>query len=449
MSHADETQTQDVERLRRDGGSTRGVRILWSPDPSVASEEIAIPLLAELSFGRAMREDVTAVIEDSKLSRKHVTISARGGAVEVIDEGSKNGTYVNGARVTRESVGEGAVIRIGDTLLEYGQVFVADPQPRDGGTPDGLVGGSQTFRNMLEQVDRIAARDVSVLLLGETGTGKEVVANRVHRLSGRSGRFVAVNCAAIPATLIESHLFGHVKGAFTGATMDASGCFRSAHQGTLFLDEIGDLPLELQAKLLRALDSGEVVPVGTTNARRVDVRVVAATNADVRRAVADGLFRSDLFARLSTFIVDLPPLRARRYDIPRLARHFLSQISPDRAFEFSVQFVEALMLHQWPMNVREVRSAMHRISVMDDTDVLFASHARRVLEGTVEPESRSGAAPAPTADLVNRAPRGGPTRDQLAAASDDAGGNITAGARKYGVDRRTVYRWMRNHDLDR
>ena len=227
-----------------------------------------------------------------------------------------------------------------------------------------MVGSSAAMEKVFQVVAKVADTEASVLITGESGTGKELVARSIHAHSGRrNGPFVAINCAAIPRDLLESELFGHVKGAFTGAIKDKAGKFQLADGGTLFLDEVGELPLELQPKLLRALQEREIVPVGGAKEQRLDVRVVAATNLDIEKAIADGLFREDLYYRLSVIPIHLPPLRQRRDDIPLLLRHFCIKHGADRV-SFDKQCLALLTRYAWPGNVRELENLVERLLIM-------------------------------------------------------------------------------------
>lgn len=228
-----------------------------------------------------------------------------------------------------------------------------------------LVGTSDKMQHVFELVRRVAPTEANVLITGESGTGKELIAQAIHRSSERrNGALVAVNCAAIPADLLESELFGHVKGAFTGAIKDRKGKFEQANGGTLFLDEVGDMPLDLQPKLLRALQEREIEPVGEGVPRKVDVRVVAATNQDLEVAITEGSFREDLFYRLSVIPVELPPLRARREDIPLLVRHFLDKYAGGVAITVSEGALKRLCDYDWPGNVRELENTMERLTIL-------------------------------------------------------------------------------------
>jgi transcriptional regulator with PAS, ATPase and Fis domain len=232
---------------------------------------------------------------------------------------------------------------------------------------DLVVCESQAMRDLLDLANRVARHNTTVLITGESGTGKEVLARAIHRMSPRSERsFIAINCAAIPEHLLESELFGHAKGAFTGATSDRAGLFELAHEGTLLLDEIGDLPLELQAKLLRALEEGEIRRVGGREPRKVDVRVVAATAKPLEQAVERSEFRADLFYRLNVVRLHLPPLRERPDDVPALLTHFARQAAQRLGHAVSVTpaALDWLTHHAWPGNVRELRNAVERGAVL-------------------------------------------------------------------------------------
>lgn len=239
---------------------------------------------------------------------------------------------------------------------------------------DGIIGASRPLRGVLDQVRIVAPTDSTVLIEGETGTGKEVIANAIHANSNRRSRpFIKLNCAAIPLGLLESELFGHEKGAFTGAVMQKLGRFEAANGGTLFLDEIGDIPLELQAKLLRVLQEQEFERLGSTFTRRVDVRVVAATNQDLAIRVSEKQFRIDLYYRLNVFPISLPPLRVRPDDIPLLVAHFVHKYCArmsKRISKISKDAMEALKRHPWPGNVRELQNFIERAVILTKGDIL-------------------------------------------------------------------------------
>jgi len=233
-----------------------------------------------------------------------------------------------------------------------------------------IVGISREMEKVFQVVRKVANTDATVLITGESGTGKELVAKALHTLSSRKAApFVPINCAAIPRDLLESELFGHVKGAFTGAVRDKMGKFKQADGGTLFLDEVGELPLDLQPKLLRALQEKIVEPVGGTEAQQLDVRVVAATNLDMEQAMRDGVFREDLYYRLSVIPLHIPPLRERKDDIPLLVKHFANKQSADNV-KFSPKVMEVLVSYHWPGNVRELENTVERLLILREGDVI-------------------------------------------------------------------------------
>ena len=280
--------------------------------------------------------DNTLSIPEAAVSRFHARVEQRGECWCICDNGSTNGTLVNGLRVDDALLESHDVVRVGDTIFRFaasgiysysayridGSVVEQARPFQHGLDRSALVGGFQ-MDAVLDRIAKVATTELSVVITGESGTGKELVARQVHGLSARSGPFQAINCAALPANLIESELFGYRKGAFTGANQDKTGLVRAAHGGTLFLDEIGDMPTEAQAKLLRVLQEKEVLPIGSTVPEPVDVRVVCATHRDLDEYVASGRFRGDLLARLREARVELPPLRERLEDLYPLVRHFL------------------------------------------------------------------------------------------------------------------------------
>ncbi|MFW6050016.1 MAG: sigma 54-interacting transcriptional regulator [Myxococcota bacterium] len=312
---------------------------------------------------------------------------------------------------------------------------------------EGFVGDSEATRQLVEQIRKVVDTRVTVLVEGETGTGKELVASALHYWSSRSDRlFVAQNCAALPENLLESELFGHKKGAFTGASEDKRGLFELAHGGTLFLDEVGEMPLSLQAKLLRVLQEGEVRPVGSNATKRVDVRVVAATNRDLEKEVAEGRFREDLFYRLRVFPLRVPPLRERREDVPPLAQHFLRKYAEEfgRAVGgFGQQAMELLCAYEWPGNVRELENEVQRLVIQADEG------------GFVQPEHLSPRI-RKAENVVERVqPRKGTLKEMveevekwiLMEALREHGGNKSATAKTLGITREGLHKKLKNYGL--
>ena len=392
-------------------------------------------------MGRAAGE-VDLQIDDPKLSRVHASVSRAGLVFEIRDLGSRNGTFINGERVERHSLTLGDVVRVGDTLLEIGPEGAGKAmEPGD----TALVARSSALLAAVQAADRVAPSDLPVLLMGETGTGKEVFARRVHARSGRRGAFLAINCASLPRELVESTLFGHKKGAFTGATADSDGFFAQAHDGTLFLDEVGELAAHQQAKLLRVLENHEYVPVGSTGVVRSNARIIAATNADLDAEIASGGFRADLYARLAGTVIRLPPLRSRHRDILALAESFLSELAPGEDFRFSASAAEKLVLHPWPHNVRELRGAMQRLTLLQPAG---GEVSGRAIENALDSLLRGGGAVSPEQRSTRR-PRGSmPGREELVARLAALKGNVNRLAEQYGKDAKQIYRWLKRHDLD-
>jgi two-component system nitrogen regulation response regulator NtrX len=321
-----------------------------------------------------------------------------------------------------------------------------------GGDSDEMVGRSPAVEKVRQMIERVAPTDARVLLTGESGTGKEVAAAAIHRLSQRAaGPFIKLNCAAIPRDLVESEMFGHEKGAFTGATDRRRGRFELASGGTLFLDEIGDLSIEAQAKLLRALEGGEIERVGSTETIQVDVRILAATNKDLRAEVTAGKFREDLFFRLHVIPLHLAPLRERPGDVPLLVEHFLRRnqrrhgLKPPR---LTPPAMEVLARHPWPGNVRELANILERVGILHAGAEVGAAEIRGVLAG-------NGPLPVETPAYRDDDDRSltdrldDYERELLLGALDAADGNVAEAARKLQTDRANLYRRMRRLDVVR
>ena len=313
--------------------------------------------------------------------------------------------------------------------------------------PGNLIGESAAMAELRRLVARAGPSDSVVLVEGETGTGKERVARALHLASGRKGRFVAVNCAAIPSQLLESELFGAEKGAFTGATARRLGRFEQAEGGTLLLDEMGELPLELQAKLLRVLEQREVERLGGTAPVRIDVRVVAATQRDLRKAVAEGRFREDLYYRLAVFPIQVPPLRQRPEDVVPLARAFAAELrDPSGELRLTAEGERALRGHAWPGNVRELRNFVERLHLLRDAGPLVVDEEAARLLGPVAGPARAGIDGLGTLsyrELCDEAERG-----ILKEALARCGGNVAAAARLLQVDRGNLHRRIKALGID-
>lgn len=314
-----------------------------------------------------------------------------------------------------------------------------------GPTPT-LIGDSPVMQHVRELIDQVAPTDARVLILGESGTGKELVATAIHRQSGRAGGpFVSVNCAAIPRDLVESEMFGHERGAFTGATDRRIGRFELADNGTLFLDEVGDLQLEAQAKLLRVLESGEIQRIGAERSRRVDIRVLAATNRRLEAAVASGAFREDLYFRLNVFPITVAPLRERLADLPALVAHLAARLRPRQPPRFTAEALDALVRYGWPGNIRELANIVERLTIIGGSEVT-ADLVPRVLSQTPVANGRPSAPPPGDGTVDPRALTDrldDYERDQITGALAAATGNIAEAARLLQTDRGNLYRRMR------
>ena len=326
-----------------------------------------------------------------------------------------------------------------DVLKRATRLAGSAPDDADSGWRSEIVTASPTMETLLAEARLAAQSEAALLIQGESGTGKEVLARAIHRASPRRGKpFVAINCGAIPAELLESELFGHVKGAFTGATRDHPGLFQSADGGTIFLDEIGDMPLPLQVKLLRVLQEGEVRAVGATETRAVDVRILSATHRDLEEAIADGSFREDLYYRLNVVNLRLPPLRERREDIPLLAQHFLAALTEKyrrRIRGFAPDALDMLTAADWPGNIRQLANALEQCVALCTTTTIPASLVARALRDK----------PAEIQPLADA--RAAFERDYLVNLLKLTRGHVSEVARLAGRNRTEVYRLLQRHGL--
>jgi DNA-binding NtrC family response regulator len=384
-------------------------------------------------------------VRDRTVSRFHCEVFVdREGRAWVKDLGSRNGTRVNGVRVREAELQEGMVLRVGQLELVFTPLAERNELPVAPVTSFGtLVGSSVPLRTAFAQLAKAAAKDVTVLLTGESGTGKSEAAELLHEQSGRAGKPLrVVDCAAVPANLLESELFGHERGAFTGAIQRRVGVFEEAEGGTVFLDEVGELPLELQPKLLRVLEAREVRRLGANRYLPVDVRVVAATNRDLRAEVNVGRFRPDLYFRLAVLTVRLPPLRERPGDIPLIAKQLLGRLTLDEETRRALAepaFLSRLQLSPWPGNVRELRNHLERCAALQealqpasedpspqhldalDVSIPFSEARRRLLD-TFE-------------------------QGYVRALLDRHDGNVSRAAATAGVDRAHLHRIMRRQKM--
>jgi transcriptional regulator with PAS, ATPase and Fis domain len=449
------------------GGTSAGLVLLYAPGFDKMRPAYLLTS-SEVTIGRDA-EQSGIVVPEQAVSRQHARISYRDGRWLLRDLGSRNGTLVDGAFVDEVELEHLHEIRIGDAIFKFVAAGAEGyaPYRLDGAMIGGaarrstrfaeLVGGYQMDK-IASDLEKIAPTDLSVIVLGESGTGKEVVAREMHRASGRRGAMQAINCAAIPATLLESELFGYKRGAFSGADRDKPGIIRAADGGTLFLDEIGDMPLEAQAKLLRVLETREVFPVGATQGEHVDVRVVCATHRDLGKMQREGKFRGDLFARLDDYRVLLPPLRERKEDVYLLTRHMLARHGrPDLAMSF--RFVTALLHYDFPFNVRELEATIKRAIALSDGRELDVPQLSDAIREQMEAYGkRATDAPARTSDLppamgategvahasTRRAP---PSEDELRGLLSRHRGNVAAVGRELGKERMQVHRWMKRYGI--
>jgi DNA-binding NtrC family response regulator len=443
-------------------------------------------------------EDNDIVLADDTVSRNHCRIWREGEHYLIGDLGSTNGTFVNRVRVREAFLRPDVTIALGKSELRFAPVdermhIVPSEKQRFG----GLIGRNQKMRETYAVLEKIAPTDATVVIEGETGTGKEVVARTLHQSSARrDGPFIVFDCSAIAENLIESELFGHEKGAFTGAINARAGVFELAHGGTVFLDELGELALDLQPKLLRVLEQREVKRVGGSKPQKVDVRVIAATNRDLQKEVREGRFREDLYYRLSVVRVTLPALRERKEDIPLLVRHFLKEGHFNRTrsgerkvTQVSREAMDRLHEYDWPGNVRELHNVIERAVSFADTDTIevrdLPEHiaapraaqppAYRAAEPAplTSPLARGGAgtAPAATHPAAGEGARGEPPRaegfaevdgtfkdakerwvasferDYIAHLLRKNGNNISHAAREADIDRKYFRKLMKKYGL--
>ena len=372
--------------------------------------------------------DADLLLNDRGVSRRHLALTVTGDRVSVEDLGSTNGTFHLGQRIERASVGDGTRLELGTTTLELNRESAKQAAISSTTRYGELVGESLPMRRLFTMLERVEKLDVPILLIAETGTGKELVARALHdRGPRRDAPFVVFDCGAVAPELVESELFGHVKGSFTGAQGDRAGVFEQANGGTLLLDEIGELPLGMQTRLLRALERSEVKRLGSNDYRKVDVRVIAATHRDLEEASNAGTFRKDLYYRLAVVKVGVPPLAQRREDIPRLANHFAELFGQP---PLSASAVNRLVARDWPGNVRELRNAVQRMIALGEAEVVeapassdtsYKAERERIVEAFEERYVRS---------LLER-----------------HDGNVTAAAKEAQISRKHLYELIHKHGL--
>jgi DNA-binding NtrC family response regulator len=419
------------------------LRCVHSPDASIIGSALELDgTVYTLGRGNA----ATIRIADKQMSRQHVRLEPMpDGTYRIADLDTANGTWVDGRRVSSAPL-QGRVLSLGETL------FVRDDEPDPDHLPSspnigdaearGLFGVSSATRALRRSVKTVAETGSPVLLLGPTGAGKEVTAHAIHEASQRQGPFVPVNCAAIPSEIAEAEFFGFVKGAFTGADGDRAGFFEQADGGTLFLDEVGDLPAPLQAKLLRVLEDSTVRRIGSSESRKVDLRIVAATHIDLEASA----FRRDLLARLGDWVLRIPSLAERKADVLSLWEHFFG--AEDSGLVTTAEFKEALLLYDWPMNVRELRKLARRVAELappgEPVDVHLLPRAIRQplmtrMAGQAEAEE-------PLYEEVDDSNT--PGRDVIIEALQATRGNVKQAAIDNQWHRTQLYRWLKRLRID-
>ncbi len=427
--------TETLPQSEPESASRQRPRVRWTDDAGSHVRALERTMIV----GSASSADL--VVSDRMVSRLHAELDPREDGVWVRDLGSRNGTFVGTLLVRHARLSPDATVRVGSTSITLDepleQTVKLWPEERFG----ELLGRSSRMRELFMTLARIATLDSTVLLVGETGTGKELAARSIHKASNRSARpFVVVDCAALPEPLFESELFGHVRGAFTGATATSDGAIAAAEGGTLFLDEIGELPVTMQPKLLRAIESRAVRRVGETAYRQVDVRFVSATHRDLPTMVNHGGFREDLYFRIAVLPVTMPALREHLEDVPLLLGHFFPDMSICEREALAMQMQD----RRWPGNLRELRNFAERVRAMGAEQALEMS--RQPPSASATPLAASAAEPlgfdAPFRQFSEAA-----EREYVRQLMERHRGDAAAAAIAAGIDRTYVYRLIRKHRL--
>lgn len=442
--------------------------VVDASEPLGSSSRHCLDGVTAVNVGRGVRgiersgTTLSLWIPDRRASSQHMLMTMEADGWWIADLGSKNGTLLADVPVSRRKLFDGALIEVGHTFLRFRSALA-----RSQGAPDlvssawaptpGLETLLPDLESTFSELTRMATTPTPLMILGETGTGKDVTARAYHRLTARSGPFIPVNCGALPPSLVEATLFGHRRGSFSGATGDGLGLVRAAEGGTLFLDELGDLPLESQGALLRVIEAREVTPIGSTQAIRVDVRIVAATHRDIPRMVRQGIFRADLLARLSAHVIRLPPLRERMEDLGLLIGATLRVHAPSRAqsIELHRDAARVLLRRRYPLNTRELMNAMGKALTLMSGNVIGPQH----LEAENLDISPEALAAAPTATSTSESfleatplhapsPKTNARRAQLELLLSEHHGNVTSVANALGKTRALIYKWLNQLGID-
>jgi DNA-binding NtrC family response regulator len=411
-------------------GGKEGLERLADCKPDIVLTDIRMPTVSGVELLSAARErdaEVPVILMTAQATLQSAMQAVNAGAFYYIQKPFRNDELL---AILRRAA-EHRSLRVENRSLKQ------EIRRRDKSVADGPVGSSPAWRTIMQLAETVAPTESTVLLQGESGTGKEVIARYIHRLSGRTeGPFLSINCGALPESLLESELFGHVRGSFTGAVKDKTGLFEAARGGTFFLDEIGETTHATQVKLLRVLQHREIIPVGATESQSIDIRLIAATNRDLDEEVKRGVFRSDLFYRLNVIALHLPPLRDRRDDIPLLATAFLQRIAPARGEapkQISSAALEALVQWKWPGNVRELENALERAVILTRGDTIeLAALPERVTHPAPPNLVAERSSATPTLDAIERA--------YILWVLQSEGGNKTRTAEVLGIDPSTLYR---------
>ncbi len=428
---------EGYEVLVADGGG-EGLECLEDERPDIVVTDIRMPGTSGmdvLSKAKEVDPEIAVILMTAQASLQSAVRAVNEGAFYYIQKPFANEELLAICRRAAET----------RQLKVENRALRKEIRRRERTTEDRPVGKSRPFEEVLHLAETVAPTDSTILISGESGTGKEVVSRYIHALSERSeGPFFSINCGALPESLLESELFGHVKGSFTGAVKDKEGLLVAAEGGTFFLDEIGEMSPATQVKLLRALQEREVIPVGSTEAVPVDVRIIAATNLDLEEEIRRGDFRSDLYYRLNVISLHLPPLRERRDDIPLLARHFLGKLAEREgqgSYELSDEAMEVLLEYDWPGNVRELENALERAAIVSQDYAIGAEQLpERVREAPPPRLVEDELPPNPSMEVIERA--------YIQWVLHAEGGNKTRAAEVLGIDPSTLYRKLNRYGLD-